>query len=62
MGRVIEQGRRSGLRLKNEIQVLGLSCDDGPKQEEWKIGLKKKLGDENVKLLLEYTTQEDIGR
>jgi hypothetical protein len=33
--RVIERGkRRSGIWLRTEVQVTGLSCDDGP---EWEV-------------------------
>jgi hypothetical protein len=41
--RVIERGRR-GLRLKAEMQVTGLSCNDCPEWEGWRIELERKLG------------------
>jgi hypothetical protein len=60
---VVQRGRkRSCIRLKTEMQVSGLSCDDGPEWEGWSIGPERNFGDQNAKLLLEYTTQEDIGR
>jgi hypothetical protein len=37
------------------MQVIGLSYDDGPEWEAWRIGLERKLGGENEKLLLDYT-------
>jgi hypothetical protein len=59
LGRVTERWRRrGGLRLKTEMQVTGLSCDDSLEWEGWKTGLERKLGCENVLLLLEYTAQK----
>jgi hypothetical protein len=60
--RVIKRGISSGLRLKTEKQVIGLSCGDRPEREGWRIELERKLESENVKWVLEYIAQEGIGR
>jgi hypothetical protein len=63
LGRMIERGRkRSGLRLKTKMTVKSLSCDDGPGWENWRIGLKRKFGGKNEKLLLVCTAQKDVSR
>jgi hypothetical protein len=54
--------RRRGLRLKTEMWIAGLPGDDGPGWEGWRIGLKRKLGGENKKLLLKYTAHENVVR
>jgi hypothetical protein len=43
------------------MKITGLSYDDGPECDGWRVGLKRKLGDENVKLLFKYTAQKDTG-
>jgi hypothetical protein len=44
LGRVRKIGRRSGLRLETKVHITGLSWNDGPEWEVWRIGLKRKLG------------------
>jgi hypothetical protein len=55
----MERGRRrSGSRLKTEM----LSCDDPQNGKGGGEGLRENWGGKNVKLLSEYTTQENTGR